>query len=66
MGVEDEEVEALILQKPRNLLIDQEDAESDNNDVHTVGSHVEKYTGYEFLSRVATNWWMEWNAASHM
>ena len=59
-------MEALILQKPRNPLIDQENVESDHSDVCIVGSHVEKYTGHEFSSRAATNWWMEWDAVSHM
>ena len=62
----DEEVEALILQEPRHLLMDQADAEPDDNDVHVVGAYVERYTGHEFSSRAATNWWMEWDAVSHM
>ena len=62
----DEEVEALVLQKSRNLFIDQSDAESDHGDVHVVGAHMEKYTEHEFSSHKATNWWMEWDAVSHM
>ena len=61
----DEEVEALILQKPRHMLIDQPDAESGSDDVHIVGAHMERYTGHEFSSRVATDWWM-WDAVSHI
>ena len=61
-----EEVEGLVLQKPRDLLMDQSDAESDHGDMHVVGAHMEKYTGHEFSSHRATNWWMEWDAASHM
>ena len=62
----DEEVEALILQEPTHLPMNQVDIESDYNDVQIVGPHVEKYTGCEFSSRAATNWWMEWDATSHI
>ena len=61
-----DEVEALILQEPRHLLMDQADAESDHDDVHIVGTYVERYTGHEFSSHAATNLWMEWDAVSHM
>jgi hypothetical protein len=62
----DEEVEALILQEPSHLLIDQADAESDHDDVHIIGANMERYTGCEFSSRTATSCWMEWDAGSHM
>lgn len=62
----DQEVEALILQKPEHLLIGKPGAESDHGDVHIVGTHVERYTGLEFSSHAATSWWMEWDAMSHM
>ena len=61
----DEEVEALILQKPRHTLMDQTDVESGSDDVHIVGAHMERYTGHEFSSCIATNWWM-WDAVSHI
>lgn len=61
----DEEVEALILQKPGHLLMGEQGSESDNEDI-IVGAHMEKYTGHEFSSRTATNWWVEWDAMSHM
>ena len=51
----DEAVEALILQKPKNLLTDQADSESDHGDVHIMGEDMEKYTGHEFTSCTATN-----------
>ena len=38
----------------------------DDGDVHVVGTHMEKYTGHEFSPRRATDWWMEWDAESHM
>ena len=56
----DEEVGALILQNPRNITMDKPD--SDGDDVQIVGTNVERYTGYEFSSRGATNLWMEWDA----
>ena len=62
----DEEVEALMLQEPRHLLMDQTNAESDHDDVQIVGTHIERYTGHEFSSHAATNWWMEWDAVSHV
>jgi hypothetical protein len=61
----DEEVEALILQKSGHLE-GEPGAESNHGDVHIVGAHVERYTGYEFSSRTATSWWMAWDATSHM
>ena len=57
-----EEVGALILQGPNNPLVNQTDVEPDN-DVHIVGSNMERYTGCEFS---ATKEWMEWDATSHM
>ena len=62
----DEEVEALILQEPTHLPMDQVDTESDHNDVQIVGPHIEKYTRCEFPSQAATNWWMERDAISHI
>jgi len=62
----DEEVEALILQKPRQLPMGEPDAESDHGDVHIVGANVDRYTGHQFSSRGATGWWMDWDAMSHM
>ena len=62
----DEEVEALILQKPNHLFRSPADVESDHDDVHIIGMHVEKYTGLEFSSHVATGGWVEWDATSHM
>jgi hypothetical protein len=60
-----DEVEALILQKPGHLE-GEPGAESNHGDVHIVGAHVERYTGYEFSSCTATSWWMAWDATSHM
>jgi hypothetical protein len=62
----DEEIEALILQKPGGPTKDQPDSDSDDGDVNAVGTHVEKYTGCKLSPHKATNWWMEWDAASHM
>ena len=50
-----DEVEALILQEPTHLPMDQVDTGSDHNDVQIVGSHIEKYTRCEFSSQAATN-----------
>ena len=61
-----EEVEDLVLQKSIDPTIDQSDTESDHGDAYPVGAQMEKYTGCEFSSRGATNWWLEWDAASHM
>jgi len=60
-----EEVEALMLQDSSHSLVDQLDVEPDHGDVHIIGSHVERYTGQEFSSCAATNWWVEWDAAPH-
>ena len=49
-------------QGPNDLLVNQTDVEPDN-DVHIVGSNMERYTGCEFS---AIKEWMEWNATSHM
>ncbi len=62
----DEETEALILQEPGHLDTDEPDAEPDHGDVHVVGDKVDRYTGYEFSSHEATNWWVEWDAMSHV
>jgi hypothetical protein len=62
----DEEVENLILQEPSHLLTGQIDAETDPDDVHIIGTYVERYTGREFSSCAATSEWMEWDATSHM
>lgn len=62
----DEEVEALVLQQPSYLLANQADAEPEHDDVHVIGTHVEKYTGHKFSSYVATCEWMEWDATSHV
>jgi len=59
-----EEVEDLVLQESINP--DQSDDESDYGDACPVGAQMEKYTGCEFSSCKATNWWLEWDAASHM
>jgi hypothetical protein len=65
-----EEVEALILQKPSHILIDPVDTElgddGDDDGVHIIGTHVESYTGYDFSPHVATSGWMEWDAASYI
>jgi len=62
----DEQVEALFLQEPSHLHIGQIDTGSDHNDVHIIGTYVDRYTGHVFSSRTATNEWMEWDATSHM
>ena len=62
----DEEVGALILQEPSHLPMSQDDAGSDHDDVHIIGTYVERYTGHEFSSYAANSEWMEWNAMSHM
>jgi hypothetical protein len=62
----DEEVETLILQEPSHLCTGQIDAETDPDDVHIIGTCVERYTGREFSSCAATSEWMEWDATSHM
>jgi len=54
----DEEVGALILQKPRHLLIGEPDVESDHGDVHIEGANMDRYTGHEFSSCGATNQWI--------
>ena len=61
-----EEVEALILQEPNHLPMDQIDAGSDHDDVHIIGINVDRYTGHEFSSCTATSGWMEWDATSHI
>ena len=61
-----EEVEALILQKPEDPIKDQPGSDSDDGDVYAVGIHMEKYTGREFSPCRATDWWMAWDAESHM
>ena len=61
-----EEVEDLVLQEPRDLLMDQSDIESDHGDMHVVGAHMDIYTGHIFSSHRATNWWIEWDAVSHL
>jgi hypothetical protein len=62
-----EEVEDLILQEPGHLLVDNPDTTSDDDDLHIVGKNLEKYTGHDFSSRMATgSWpWIEWDATSH-
>ena len=57
----DEEVGALILQEPSHI-----GAGLDLDDVHIIGSYVERFTGREFTSCAATREWMEWDATSHM
>ena len=44
-----EEVGTLVLQEPRHLTGEQ-DAESDDGDMHIVGENVERYTGHQFSS----------------
>ena len=61
-----EVVEALILQEPRGSTKDQLDSDSDDGDVNAVGTHMEEYTGCELPPDEAANWWVEWDAASHM
>lgn len=58
----EEETADLILQGPTNLT-DQRKARPDD-DVHIIGSHVERYTGHFFSSHTATNEWMAWDATS--
>ena len=60
-----EEVGTLVLQEPGHLMGEQ-DAKSDDGDMHIVGENVERYTGHQFSSRAATTWWMEWDAMSHV
>ena len=62
-----EEVEDLMLQEPRGLLMDNPDTNSDCDDLRIVGKNLERYTGHNFSSHMATNlWpWMEWDATSH-
>ena len=60
----DEKIEALILPKPNNLPMDQENVESDQDNVHVVGPNVEQYTGHTFSAQVTTTQWMEWDATS--
>ena len=62
----EEETGDLILQRPTNLT-DQREAGLDNDDDDVIiGAHVERYTGHCFLSRMATNEWMAWDATSSM
>jgi hypothetical protein len=61
----DEEVEALILEKPNHLFKGQAGVELDHDDVAIVGVHVERYTGYDVSPYIATGEWMEWDATSH-
>ena len=61
-----EEVEALILQKPGGPTRDQPGSDSDDGDVHAVGTHVERHTGCKLSPHKAADWWVEWDAASHV
>ena len=61
-----EEVETLLLQTPGVPTKDQPDPDSDNGDVHAVGTHMEKYTGCKLSPHNAVDWWVEWDAASHV
>ena len=61
----DEEVGAFILQETNNPSVSQRDAELDHDDVHIIGTHVERYTGHEFPSHTYTSEWMAWDATSH-
>ena len=58
-----EEVDDLILQAPEHLLVDNSDAESDHDGLHIVGANLEKYTGKDSSSYLATkSWpWLEWD-----
>ena len=60
-----EEVEALILQEPAGPTKDQPGSDSER-DIHAVGTQMERYTGCKFSPHGAANWWVEWDAVSHM
>ena len=59
------EVGTLVLQEPGHLMGEQ-NAKSDDGDIHIVGENVERYTGHQFSSHAATTWWMEWDAMPHV
>ena len=61
-----EEVESLILQGPSSLPVNQNNAGSDDEDVHVIGTNVDRYTGHRFSSSTVNSEWMEWDADSHM
>ena len=46
--------------------MDQNDAGSDHEDVHIIGTNMDRYTEHEFSSFTVASEWMEWDAISHM
>ena len=61
-----EGIEALILQQPGGPTKDQPDSDSDGGDLYAVGTHMEVYTVCKLSPHRAADWWVEWDAASHM